>query len=274
MQETLQDLMKRKEKESEYIIPKDKHIIVRIDGHKFSKFTKGLNKPFDEVFSRAMQLTTKDLVDRFQAYTGYTQSDEITLFIPSLYLLEDLEQFTHIFGGRTQKIASLIASFTTIRFNYWFKKIAIEMSALYNDIDLNVYSPKFDKAYFDARAFGVEDERMVFNSFLFRTKDCLRNSKQQFARTYCSHKELLGKKAEEQIEYCKETTGYDWNTLPDYLKYGVFVKRALYEKETESNVVQRSKFVFEIKKIISFSEENLRFIMSKYIKCCDYFLNK
>ena len=266
MKETLQDLIKRKEKESEYIIPEDKHIIIRIDGHKFSKFTKGLNKPFDEVFSRAMILSTKDLVDRFQAYTGYTQSDEITLFIPSLLLLDDLKNFTHIFGGRTQKIASLVSSFATVRFNYWFKKIAIEMSAIYVDIDINKYSTKFDRAYFDARAFGVEDEKMVFNSFLFRTKDCLRNSKQQFARTYCSHKELLGKKAEEQIEFCKEKTGYDWNTLPDHLKYGIFIKRALYKKQMDSCVVHRSKFVYEPKKICCFSEENLEFIMSKYLK--------
>lgn len=64
--------------------------------------------------------TTKDLVERFSAYTGYTQSDEITLFIPSL---KDVtvdnrkkkgknghklhkrirDDWTHGFSGRVQK---------------------------------------------------------------------------------------------------------------------------------------------------------------------------
>ena len=58
-------------------------LIVRLDGHCFHTFTKGFIRPFDKNLHRAMVLTTGDLVDRFQAYCGYTQSDEITLIFPA-----------------------------------------------------------------------------------------------------------------------------------------------------------------------------------------------
>ena len=261
--ETLADRIKRYEKESEYIIPNNKHLIIRIDGHKFSKFTKGLNKPFDEIFTKAMVKTTMDLVERFSAYTGYTQSDEITLYIPTL--IEENSEFTHIFGGRTQKIASLAVSFVTMRFNKNFKKIAKTVYKNYIDIDLDVYKNKFCNAYFDARVFGVVTKEEVFNSFLFRFRDCIRNSKQQFARSYCSHKELLNKTSDEVINYCKEKTGMIWEALTPVYKYGAIIKRKLYKKKTKNGEVTRSKLDIITKEINEFNEENLNLITSKYI---------
>ena len=255
--ETLSDRMKRYEKEYENVISNNKHLIIRIDGHKFSKFTKGLKKPFDEIFTKAMVKTTMDLVERFGAYTGYTQSDEITLYIPTL--IDENPTFTHIFGGRTQKIASLVSSFATMRFNKNFKKIA-----KFN-IDINVYKNKFCNAYFDARVYGVTKEE-VFNSFLFRFRDCLRNSKQQFARTFCGHKELLNKTADEQIEYCKQKTGMDWNKLEPVYKYGAIIKRKLYKKKIENGEVLRTKLDIIVKEIYCFNEENLKLITDKYVE--------
>ncbi len=53
-----------------YIVPKEEHLIVRIDGHHFSSFTKGSDKPFDTALSNAMVATTRDLHERFNAYSG------------------------------------------------------------------------------------------------------------------------------------------------------------------------------------------------------------
>ena len=88
---SLGNRLKGYEKEYETYIPYDNHIVIRLDGHKFSKFTKGFKRPFDEVLHNAMIETTKDLVKEFHAVTGYTQSDEITLVIPANYL-EELKQ--------------------------------------------------------------------------------------------------------------------------------------------------------------------------------------
>ena len=41
-----------------YIVPKEEHLIVRIDGHHFSSFTRGFDKPFDVALSNAMVQTT------------------------------------------------------------------------------------------------------------------------------------------------------------------------------------------------------------------------
>ena len=80
----LGDRLKEYEKRSETNISPDEHLIIRIDGHKFSKFTKGFETPFDDVFREAMVRTAEDLHERFNAYTTYTQSDEITLLLPVL----------------------------------------------------------------------------------------------------------------------------------------------------------------------------------------------
>ena len=211
-----------------------------------------------------MVKTAMDLMERFNAYTGYTQSDEIMLYIPSL--IDENPTYTHIFRGRTQKIASLVSSFATMRFNKNFKKIAKIVYKNFANIDINVYKNKFCKAYFDARVYGVDTKEEVFNSFLFRFKDCLRNSKQQFARTFCSHKELLNKTADEQLEYCKQKTGMDWNNLDPVFKYGAIIKRKLYKKKTENGDVLRTRLDIIIKEICCFNEENLKLITNKYVE--------
>lgn len=63
--ETLGGRLKGYESEYEREISSDCNIICRINGHKFSKFTKGFKKPFDEILSNAMVLTTIDLLEEF-----------------------------------------------------------------------------------------------------------------------------------------------------------------------------------------------------------------
>ncbi|KAL2911668.1 hypothetical protein HK105_208876 [Polyrhizophydium stewartii] len=65
------------------------HFVIRIDGVAFSTFTRGVELPFDERITRAMVSTTCDLVTRFNALTGYTQSDEISLVFPAAEVPSD-----------------------------------------------------------------------------------------------------------------------------------------------------------------------------------------
>lgn len=51
-----------------YIIPKEEYLICRIDGHHFSSFTNGFDKPFDKALSNAMVATAKDLHERFNSF--------------------------------------------------------------------------------------------------------------------------------------------------------------------------------------------------------------
>jgi len=102
------------EKEYEIEIPKSKHIVIRMDGKRFSKFTKKyFKKPFDIQLSNAMVESMKFVFKNFNASFGYTQSNEITLIIPK----NENDFYTHIFSGRVQKIASISASMVTAKFN-------------------------------------------------------------------------------------------------------------------------------------------------------------
>jgi len=161
--DTLTTKIKQFEKKSESRIDYDQFLIVRIDGHKFSKFTKQFRKPFDYLLSVAMENTTNDLISRFGATLGYTQSDEITLVFPPSFIEKDGKITNNqIFAGRTQKMSSLIASYTSIRFNYWLEqglkiKYCYETNdAHQEDLYNNMVSDKIGIAFFDARVFGVE----------------------------------------------------------------------------------------------------------------------
>jgi len=277
----IEDRMKTYEKQFESIVPSHEHIIVRIDGHKFSKFTKGFKKPFDWVFLEAMDATMLDLVEKFQAYVGYTQSDEITLLLPSLILTEEKETHQHIFNGRVQKIASLVSAYTTMRFNTHFSyniatmKEQIMGDPYQGDMELYFqYLKKEGEAWFDARVFGVPSNEEAFNVFLWRNRDCVRNSKAMFAQAYCSHKELKNKNVEDQIGYCKYKTGADWHDIPSRYKFGLFVKKTQYIKEAKEvpefssnlckELVVRSKLETWSEKL-EYSYEKVELFCSKYM---------
>ena len=57
-------------------------VILRIDGKAFHTFTKGFQRPFDDVLIKTMQDTMKYLCENIQGCVfGYTQSDEISLVL-------------------------------------------------------------------------------------------------------------------------------------------------------------------------------------------------
>jgi tRNA(His) guanylyltransferase len=297
---TLGGRLKGYESDYESVVESDKHIMVRIDGHHFSKYTKGVVKPFDRILSEAMVLVTKDLVERFDAYTGYTQSDEISLFIPSL---KDVtvdnrkstkhklnkrvrDDWSHGFGGRVQKMCSLISAYTTMSFNKHFTalipKIGFDFPEDYGMEDathnewieyINTLSKKAGNAYFDARMYGVPDEDEVFNSFMWRVRDAEKNSRSMFAQAYCSHKQLQNMNGVQQVEFCLEKSGKDWNLVHDSYKYGTLVKKELYDKTVAhplpsfpeaTTTVQRSRIVEFSEALTSYNEKDVKMIMSKY----------
>lgn len=355
--------MKLYEAQYESKIEPENHIVVRIDGHKFSKYTKEFNKPFDTILSKAMELTTIDLVEEYQAVTGYTQSDEITLVVPAsfttklkpvsykyietddtceykvfdrednylgfieayfdddeegygvtrFYVTDDdgqtvdqcslqgrnpitvtktEEMFSkyiikevivtnqQIFGGRVQKMVSLIAGFTTMRFNKHLNDLRFnyytdEMLKDLNSKDKRKYfetlQEKVGNAYFDCRMYGIESEDEVYNSVMWRVRDAEKNSRSMFAQTYCSHKQLQNMNGPTQVEFCKDTTGYDWEQIEDRYKYGILVKREKYMKKTNNpypkiitmdvREVERTRTVSFTERLTMYSKENVDLVM-------------
>lgn len=128
----LGDMIKLREA-SEATVKNSLPYVVRVDGVSFSKFTKGIHKPFDDRLTKAMVSTTEDLTDRFNAAVGYHQSDEISLFFTAqplqkgrkriiTTLEEPLSEESHIYNGRVQKLASVIAAFASVRLNHHIHK--------------------------------------------------------------------------------------------------------------------------------------------------------
>ena len=93
-------------------------VAIRLDGKAFHTFTRGFQKPFDEVLIKSMQETTKYLCENIQGCVlGYTQSDEITLILVDYKNLDSSAWFDY----KVQKMCSIAASMATMAFNQFFK---------------------------------------------------------------------------------------------------------------------------------------------------------
>lgn len=208
-------------------------VAIRIDGKAFHTFTRGFEKPFDEVLGKAMRETMKYLCENIQGCVlGYTQSDEITL------ILIDYKKLTSSawFDYEVQKMCSIAASMATMAFNKFFEKEvnkwinqAFPIDYLgYNtgkisvaDIELrDAYIKSLNKgAMFDARCFNIPKEE-VTNLLYWRQVDAARNSVQMVGQANFSHNELQNKSCNKIQDMLFQEKGINWNDFPTCLKRG------------------------------------------------------
>ena len=227
------------QKRRDYFLNDNDYIIAHIDGRSFSHMIKNkFAKPFDENFVHMMNETAKYLCEKVQGVQlAYTQSDEISLLIKKTNPKGDI-----FFGGRMCKMQSIIASLATGIFNRMMLEYEIE-----NNTDgIQVILKNIPLYQFDCKVWDVPSADDAMAWFLFRNIDCIRNSKQQTAQSYLSHKELMGKHTDEQIELLYKEHGVDWNLFNDGLKYGrLIVKRDVEcTREENGNIITftRSKW--------------------------------
>lgn len=199
-------------------------VAIRIDGKAFHTFTRGFQKPFDEVLIESMQETMKYLCENIQGCVlGYTQSDEITL------ILVDYKKLTSSawFDYEVQKICSIAASMATMAFNKFFANNVGDyctynyecMDDTHEDYE-HILSLAIDKgAMFDARCFNIPKEE-VTNLVYWRQLDASRNSIQMVGQANFSHKELQNKSCNDIQDMLMTQKGINWNDLPTYQKRG------------------------------------------------------
>lgn len=203
-------------------------VAIRIDGRAFHTFTRGFQKPFDEVLIKSMQETMKYLCENIQGCVlAYTQSDEITL------ILVDYKKLTSSawFDYEVQKICSIAASMATMAFNNIFSKYVKEfdLELAYNDNGIDtkenrklweIYKKAINKgAMFNARCFNIPKEE-VTNLVYWRQLDASRNSIQMVGQANFSHKELQNKSCNDIQNMLMTQKGINWNDLPTYQKRG------------------------------------------------------
>lgn len=237
MSETLGDFCKRLEcaetlRRGEIGQP----IYVRIDGARFSKFTRGMKRPFDPRMSAAMVETVEAIMNAYPALVGYTQSDEINL----VYYHPEHE--TH-HGGKYQKLVSRLASKATAEFT---------RLAFRNDLSAFV---AHQLPEFDARAFAVPDLETAAKLLRWREIDARRNAVQMVAQPLYSHKQLQGKHTDNLLQMIADK-GHNFDALPEFFRLGTYVRRItewreltaeekvhIPEKHWPEGPVQRHKFV-------------------------------
>lgn len=225
---------------TDYRLVPNSYVIAFLDGRSFSKLIKNkYEKPFDEKFVRIMNEVAEYLVKNIQgAKFAYTQSDEISILITDF----DTPETDAAFGYRICKLQSILASMAASKFNQLAFLYDVQPrlyenclsdceGTIYETNDVLEMLKKQKLAEFDCKVWSVPDYNTAFCHFLWRQNDCVRNSKQQTAQTYLSHKELEGKSTDEQIELCKVEKNVDWNALDAGLKYGrlIYKERKLFK---------------------------------------------
>lgn len=177
-------------------------VIIRLDGTCFHTFTKGFEKPFDELLWKTMAEVADKLCKEVQnCVFAYTQSDEISLVLIDYYNLN-----TDVwFGNNIQKICSVVAAKASVYFNDTLFTNTLDEFNTSIDEDRRIFLKNIlnRKAFFDARCFNIPREE-ILNYFIWRQKDCQKNSVSAIAQFYFSNKELHKKSTKQRVEMINE----------------------------------------------------------------------
>ena len=264
---TIQERMKTYEKvNSNESISSYKPFIARLDGVNFSKYTQGFDKPYDILFRTVMILTMNELVDKFQATTGYTQSDEITLIFPAVCTKDEYDNRTnnrfHYRKGRKMKICSILSSSCTSRFLYYMMNLMNHQQHK----KLKKIQERIEKmsVSFDCRLIEYPDDKEyeILNHQIWRSLDCERNAILQYGMYVLGNKKIFKMNCK---QICESLQNKSYNYLePKFILYGVYCKKISYTHIIDDKETQRSKYInktFEIK----YSDEILKMLFSKYL---------
>jgi tRNA(His) 5'-end guanylyltransferase len=214
--EILGDKHKKYEAATETFLMPGLPIVARLDGRGFSKFTRGLQRPFDQQFVECMSEVTKQLVKEFHADVGYTQSDEITIAFSN----QDLDNES-LFSGRVQKLVSIFAATASVHLNKQIWRLPAKQQSM---------SP-----IFDCRVYQYPNLQLAAESCLWREMDATRNSLTMATQHYYSHRECHGAGFSRKHDMLHEK-GVNWNNYPRHFKRGTYfavnsVERVLTPEE-------------------------------------------
>lgn len=210
--------------QTDYTLPLKRYVMVMIDGRSFSRVVKNkYEKPFSNTFINYMNEVAKYVCKNVEGCKfAYVQSDEITFVLTDF----DTETTNAFFGNRLTKILSVVPSMASAKYNQLVFADLCDTPCSNTDLKQIILDAKL--AEFDCKAWTCNNINDVYSYYLWRQIDCIRNSKQQTAQTWLSHKVLNGLDTDAQIKLLLDEKGIDWNQYENYKKYGRF----LY-KETE-----------------------------------------
>jgi tRNA(His) 5'-end guanylyltransferase len=236
--------------------------VMRLDGVGFSRFTRGLNKPYDYNLCKAFTDTTIDLMKEYRADLGYTHSDEISLVFYPKRTKKDDGWRESMYGGKIQKIVSTSAAFCTMTFNKHLTDIFKDKKVEYAEKSYAHDKMMSSKAYFDSRIFQIPDDTQMFSYLFSRSQvDCKRNHVFGLARRYYTKGELFKTSTKKRIDMLEEK-GVTWAKEPACFRRGSFFKRKKIMLD-ENNM--RYEFIEVDVELEKFDDDINNFLKSEYI---------
>lgn len=199
--ESLGNSIKILENKYEQYLEPTKWTILRVDGHRFSIFTKKFKNLRDQRLIDAMLFASEKWLAQFNGVVCYVQSDEATMAIPPIN--ENIPGTSLMFKGRVEKLISISSSYFSIKFNFALP------SELQGD------------AHFDCRVFQVEKEK-VKDIFRWRQLDAFRNGVSTAVRIEKQDKKFHSLPTKEKLHILKEQNNV---YCSDHLLHGTFIKK-------------------------------------------------
>jgi tRNA(His) guanylyltransferase len=205
----LGDRMKGYEAVTRAVLPRRTYTIIRVDGRSFHSYLSGAVKPYDFGFMAEMDEVALALCKEISgAQFAFVQSDEISVLVTD-FTSNGTQPW---FGGVVQKMTSVSAALASVT-----------LSRLRDS-----HAP----ALFDSRVFTVPDPTEVAAYFIWRQRDCVRNSITMAAQAYFSHRELHTVNTGQMQEMLWSKCGVNWNDYPDGAKRGRVIVKTGGERPT------------------------------------------
>jgi tRNA(His) 5'-end guanylyltransferase len=151
-----------------------------------------------------MEKACRALVSEFKPDFVYTQSDEITM----VWGPKANPEAGFLFGGRYQKLTSILASFCSVNF--------------YKATLTDLPQKELTTPAFDCRVWAVGSMAEVIDTVIWRYRDAIKNSISAMAQRYFSPKQLHGLNADQRLGLLLEN-GIDFNgVVEERSRSGVF----------------------------------------------------
>lgn len=246
---------------TDYRLPARSYILIMIDGRAFSSFIKHhFELPFSDTFINMMNEVAIYVCNELSGCKfAYTQSDEVSFLVTDF----DTEKTSSFFDNRLNKIQSVVASLATAKFN---QLMLMEELKKKKDKSTDDVIRDMKLSTFDCKAWTVPSSAEVYEWFVFRQSDNLRNARSNHCRFYLSAKQMHGAKAKDLCEKIKNEKGVDFDTAYSAeKKYGRFIYKEDREVENEYGKFIRKKFVVHDGFVFR-EENNKKIFMSLFPK--------
>ncbi|CAE7239182.1 PETH [Symbiodinium natans] len=204
-------------------VPGERFMTLRLDGSGFSKLTRRMTSlgvfsaGYSHEFADVMRECCQSLMTKF---SGYTQSDEMTIVIPATRVVRG-EQQPHSHSGRVLKICTLAAAHVTSLFNFRLQELFAAKGFSMEAANL---------ATFDCRMGSFATLQEAMSLVLWRAADCGVNGVTDavYKSKIPGARKIVGKSGGDKLQWLAQN---GLLPLASHQAYGSFFVRSLRPHE-------------------------------------------